>query len=239
MRKENVASLEEFYRSVDEEYALDITPSHKAYLDKINKHTLTIAIGPAGTGKTLFAVKAAIDLLKQRKIEKIILLRPPIEMKGMGVGFLPGTAEEKTTIYNLPFMDAMNELESPALIKKFWDQGQIQAPPLPYIRGMTFKDAVVLVDEAQNLSSENLLTLLTRIGRDAKCVVTGDLKQIDVKSRESGLFETINRLHSLKSVAIHEFTSADTKRSGFVKDVVERFETEQGLIESYDFNLKY
>jgi len=233
------SNSEEFYKSVEQEYDLDYTPSHKAYLEKISKHTLTIAIGPAGTGKTLFAVKAALDMLKKHQTNQVVLLRPPIEMKGMAMGYLPGSIEEKNEAWLAPFFGVMEELEHKSTISKYLDEGKIITPAIPYVRGMTFRDSVVLIDEAQNLGAENLLTLLTRIGKDAKCIVTGDLKQIDVKLRDSGLHETINRLHKLKSVAIHEFTSEDIKRSGFAKDVVEMFEAEKEAIEEFNFKLKY
>jgi phosphate starvation-inducible PhoH-like protein len=227
-------SKEGFYQSVNEEYALDMTPSHKEYLETMKKHTMTFGIGPPGTGKTLLATKYALDQLKANKVKKIIITRPHVEV-GYKMGHLPGLVEEKVAPYLQPIYDAMNEIDDPELVRKFIDEGKIQVEPVAFVRGKTFHESVILIDEAQNLTKVECLTLFTRIGKKSQIIVTGDLNQMDIKPSHSGLMDSINRLHLCEKVGVHEFSSADIKRCDFVKDVIEKYELSEDKIEKYEF----
>jgi phosphate starvation-inducible PhoH-like protein len=235
--KNTFENKEEFYKSVNKEYALDMTPSHKKYLDTMKKNTMTFGIGPAGTGKTLFATMYALEQLKANKVKKIVITRPHVEV-GSKMGHLPGLVEEKIAPYLQPIYDAMNEIDDQELVRKFMEEGKIQVEPVAFVRGKTFHDAVILIDEAQNLTKVECLTLFTRIGKNSQIIVTGDLKQMDIKPSQSGLMDSINRLHVCERVGVHEFSSADIKRCDFVRDVIEQYELSDDKIEKYAFKKK-
>jgi phosphate starvation-inducible PhoH-like protein len=232
--KQDFETKEDFYKSVNEEYSLDMTPKHQEYLNTMKKNTMTFGIGPAGTGKTLFATKYALDQLKAGNVKRIVITRPHVEV-GSKMGHLPGLVEEKVAPYLQPIYDAMNEIDDPVLVRKFIDDGKIKVEPIAFVRGKTFHEALILIDEAQNLTKVECLTLFTRIGKKSQIIVTGDLRQMDIKPSHSGLMDSINRLHLCEKVGVHEFSTADIKRCDFVRDVIEQYELSDENIEKYKF----
>lgn len=214
---------EKFYEQVEETYGLDYTPSHISYLDKIYSNILTMCLGPAGTGKTLFAAKAGLDLLKRGDISRIVLTRPAVEAE-KGMGHLPGDLNDKFAPFFEPFEDLLFELEQPQVIRQYLLEEKIIAKPLGYLRGKSFHDAFVILDEGQNVTREQCKLFLTRIGKSTRAVITGDIKQMDIRSNQSGLKDAIERLRDLEDVAIHQFTTEHIKRSDFVRRVIERYE---------------
>ena len=165
------------------------TLNQKRYVDAIDGHTLTFGVGPAGTGKTYLAVAKAVQALQAREVTRIILTRPAVEA-GERLGFLPGTLSEKIDPYLRPLYDALHDMLDPATIPRLMTEGTIEVAPLAYMRGRTLNDAFVILDEAQNTSSEQMKMFLTRLGFGSKMVVTGDVTQVDLPSGStSGLRE--------------------------------------------------
>ena len=194
------------------------TEAQGMYLASMQTHELIFGIGPAGTGKTYCAASYAADLLLDRKIDKIIVTRPNVEV-GNSLGFLPGELEEKFSVYLEPFRQVMIERMGRTHYEYSLKSEKISPRPLAYMRGATFRDAFVILDEAQNTTPAEMKMFLTRIGENCITVIDGDPAQCDLKG-PSGLIDAVNRLQHLKSVAICEFTEEDIVRSGLVRDVL-------------------
>ena len=159
------------------------TKNQRDYIEALNSHDVVFGIGPAGTGKTYLAMAYALDLLKSRQIDRIMLTRPAVEA-GEALGFLPGALEEKVLPYLRPLYDAMNDMLDSSEALRFAEKNLIEIAPLAYMRGRTLNRACVILDEAQNASREQMLMFLTRMGEDSKCIVTGDPSQIDLRPQE-------------------------------------------------------
>jgi phosphate starvation-inducible PhoH-like protein len=200
------------------------TPNQRDYIKLIEENDIVVAIGPAGTGKTFLAVAAAINFLRKNLVERIILTRPAVEA-GESLGFLPGDFQEKINPYLTPLYDALYALLPPETIKRYIDTRVIEIAPLAYMRGRTFSDAFVILDEAQNSKAVQMKMFLTRLGPRSKLVLTGDITQIDLPNHEtSGLVEIQNILKGIKGIAFIYFTSEDVIRHGLVKEIVEAYE---------------
>jgi len=195
----------------------------KAYVEAMEKHDLTFAIGPAGTGKTFLAAVLAVRMLTERKIERIILTRPAVEA-GERLGFLPGDLQQKVDPYLRPLYDSLHALfgleKTTALVEK----GVIEIAPLAYMRGRTLENAFIILDEAQNTTSAQMRMVLTRLGERSRMVVTGDITQVDLpRGQLSGLVEAIEVLEKIQSISICRLTSADVVRHQIVQSVVDAY----------------
>lgn len=192
------------------------------YIYSMKTNNLTFGTGPAGTGKTYVCGSVAAEALLKGEIRKIIITRPAVEA-GEKLGFLPGELEDKYEPYIQPFRDVLNERMGKSRVDYSMKRGEIEAMPLAYMRGKSFKDAFVILDEAQNTTPTQMEMFLTRIGINCTVVVNGDPKQTDIRGR-SGLTDALTRLSHLKSISVVNFTKDDVVRSGFVQQVVEAYE---------------
>ena len=199
------------------------TLKQKEYLSKLDQHDLIFALGAAGSGKTYLAVVYAVMMLKSNRIGKIILTRPAVEA-GESLGFLPGDFKEKVDPYLRPLYDALYDLLGMEQTNQLIEKNILEIAPLAYMRGRTLEDAIVILDEAQNATSEQLKMFLTRLGFQSKMIVTGDPSQIDLPNRRSGLKMTADLLADLKEVAIVRFDTFDVVRHPLVAKIIERFE---------------
>ncbi len=199
------------------------TLNQKRYVDAIDDHTLTFGVGPAGTGKTYLAVAKAVQALQSREVTRIVLTRPAVEA-GERLGFLPGTLSEKIDPYLRPLYDALHDMLDPATIPRLMTEGTIEVAPLAYMRGRTLNDAFVILDEAQNTSSEQMKMFLTRLGFGSKMVVTGDVTQVDLPSGStSGLRQVQQVLDGVGDVEFSVFTSRDVVRHTLVGAIVDAY----------------
>ncbi|HSN32254.1 MAG TPA: PhoH family protein [Ideonella sp.] len=200
------------------------TPNQLAYLRSILGHDITFGIGPAVTGKTFLAVACAVDALERSGVQRIILTRPAVEA-GERLGFLPGDLTQKVDPYLRPLYDALYDLMGFDRVTKAFEKGLLEIAPLAFMRGRTLNHAFVILDEAQNTTSEQMKMFLTRIGFGSKCVVTGDTSQVDLpKGVKSGLIEAERILRRVRGIAITRFTSADVVRHPLVARIVEAYE---------------
>lgn len=205
------------------------TPNQRVLLDESTKNDLLFAIGPAGTGKTYTAIALAVKALKNKEIKKIILSRPAVEA-GENLGFLPGDLKEKIDPYLQPLYDALLDMIPAKKLEEFMKDGTIQIAPLAFMRGRTLSNAFVILDEAQNTTVNQLKMFLTRMGLNAKFIVTGDITQIDLpKHNQSGLIHALKILGKIKSISIIEFDKRDIVRHRLVRDIVEAYEKERPL----------
>ncbi len=185
---------------------------------------LLFATGPAGSGKTYTAIALAVRALKEREVKRIILTRPAVEA-GEKLGFLPGDMKEKLDPYLQPLYDALNDMIPPSKLQKYMEEGTVQIAPLAYMRGRTLDNAFVILDEAQNTTLSQIKMFLTRMGRSAKFIVTGDITQIDLpRKSDSGLLKAINNLRGVKGIGIIDFDTRDIIRHPLVKEIVNAFE---------------
>lgn len=198
------------------------TLSQGQYITAIKSHKLTFGTGPAGTGKSYVAGAIAAEELEARRIEKIIITRPAVEA-GENMGFLPGDLQEKFDPYFDAFRDCLIERLGKGAVECGLKNDRIVVAPMAYLRGKTFNDAFVVLDEAQNCTKAQLKLFLTRIGENCRVVVNGDIRQSDI-GNQSGLQDAINRLGHLNSVYVHVFEHGDIVRSGLVKDIIECYE---------------
>ena len=193
-----------------------------------DKNDLLFAVGPAGSGKTYTAIALAVRALKERQVRRIILTRPAVEA-GEKLGFLPGDMKEKLDPYLQPLYDALNDMIPPAKLQKFLEDGTVQIAPLAYMRGRTLDNAFVILDEAQNTTLSQIKMFLTRMGRNARFIVTGDVTQIDLPRRsDSGLVRTMEILRSVPGIGIVEFDKRDIVRHPLVKYIVDAFDKVTG-----------
>jgi phosphate starvation-inducible PhoH-like protein len=200
------------------------TPNQSVYLDNIANHDITFGIGPAGTGKTYLAVACAVDALERSAVQRIVLTRPAVEA-GEKLGFLPGDLAQKVDPYLRPLYDALYDLMGFEKVTKAFERQALEIAPLAFMRGRTLNNAFVILDEAQNTTPEQMKMFLTRIGFGAKCVVTGDVSQIDLaKGQMSGLVEAERVLKRVKGIAHTRFTSADVVRHPLVARIVDAYD---------------
>ena len=199
-----------------------------------DKDDLLFAVGPAGSGKTYTAIALAVRALKERQVRRIILTRPAVEA-GEKLGFLPGDMKEKLDPYLQPLYDALNDMIPPVKLQKFLEEGTVQIAPLAYMRGRTLDNAFVILDEAQNTTLSQIKMFLTRMGRNARFIVTGDVTQIDLpKKSDSGLVRTMELLRDVEGIGIVEFDKRDIVRHPLVKYIVEAFDRGAGASENLE-----
>jgi phosphate starvation-inducible PhoH-like protein len=200
------------------------TDNQRVYLDNIASHDITFGIGPAGTGKTYLAVACAVDALERSAVQRIILSRPAVEA-GERLGFLPGDMTQKVDPYLRPLHDALYDLMGFDKVSRAFEKGQIEIAPLAFMRGRTLNHAFVILDEAQNTTREQMKMFLTRLGFGSRCVVTGDVSQIDLpRGVDSGLIDAERVLRRVRGVAITRFTAADVVRHPMVARIVEAYD---------------
>ena len=199
------------------------TVMQKQYVDAIRDHTVTFAIGPAGTGKTYLAMALAVAALSERQVGRIILTRPAVEA-GERLGFLPGDMLEKVDPYLRPLFDALYDMLEPDRMTAYMERGTIEVAPLAFMRGRTLNDSFIILDEAQNTSPEQMQMFLTRLGFGSKVVVTGDVTQIDLpREQASGLIQVQDVLGSVEGIAFIRFTHEDVVRHKLVQRIVEAY----------------
>jgi phosphate starvation-inducible PhoH-like protein len=200
------------------------TPNQQQYLRHMLTHDISFGIGPAGTGKTFLAVACAVDALERNTVQRIVLTRPAVEA-GERLGFLPGDMAQKVDPYLRPLYDALYDLMGLERVTRAFDKGLLEVAPLAFMRGRTLNHAFVILDEAQNTTSEQMKMFLTRIGFGSRCVVTGDTSQIDLpKGRTSGLVEAQDVLAGVEGVAFTQFGAADVVRHPLVARIVEAYD---------------
>jgi phosphate starvation-inducible PhoH-like protein len=210
------------------------TPRQREYIDAMLAHDITIAIGPAGTGKTYLAVAAAVDALEREIAKRIVLTRPAVEA-GERLGFLPGDLAQKVDPYLRPLYDALFDLLGFDKTQRLLERQTIEIAPLAYMRGRTLNQAFVILDEAQNTTREQMKMFLTRIGFGSKAVVTGDVTQIDLpRGTTSGLIEAQHVLAEVRGIAFTYFTAADVVRHPLVGRIVEAYEAAEERAEGMD-----
>ncbi len=199
------------------------TPTQKKFMTAYEKNDLIFSIGPAGSGKTYIAIATAVRALKNKEVKKIVLSRPAVEA-GEKLGFLPGDMKEKIDPYLQPLYDALQDMIPGAKLKDYMENGIIQIAPLAFMRGRTLSDAFIILDEAQNTTTQQIKMFLTRMGEHSKIVVTGDMTQIDLPAKErSGLGEALRVLKNVDGVAKIEFNAKDIIRHKLVQKIVEAY----------------
>ena len=200
------------------------TVNQRRLVELYEKNDLLFAIGPAGSGKTYTAIALAVKALKEREVRRVILTRPAVEA-GEKLGFLPGDMKEKLDPYLQPLYDALNDMIPAAKLQKYLEDGTVQIAPLAYMRGRTLENAFVILDEAQNTTRSQIKMFLTRMGRNAKFIVTGDVTQIDLpRKSDSGLTGAMNILREVEGIGIVEFDKRDIVRHPLVKHIGEAFD---------------
>lgn len=200
------------------------TVGQKKYIESIGQNTIVLGIGPAGTGKTYLAVAMAVKAFRNHEIKKIILTRPAVEA-GEKLGFLPGDLQDKVDPYLRPLYDALFDMFGAESFQRYMEKGIIEVAPLAYMRGRTLDEAFIILDEAQNTTSEQIKMFLTRLGNESKMVITGDITQIDLPdSRRSGLVEAMKVLKGIDDICIHKFTEKDVIRHKLVQDIIKAYE---------------
>ena len=199
------------------------TVGQKTYVDAIKKNTVVFGVGPAGTGKTYLAVCMAVSAYKSKQVEKIILTRPAVEA-GEKLGFLPGDLQEKVDPYLRPLYDALQEMLALETYAKLMERGAIEVAPLAYMRGRTLSNAFIILDEAQNATKEQMKMFLTRMGEGSKVVVTGDITQIDLDGKTSGLVHATTILDGVDGIAVCKLTAKDVVRHPLVMRIVRAYE---------------
>ena len=203
------------------------TLGQKRYVEAVKKNTITLGIGPAGTGKTYLAVAAAVAAFRDKQVNRIILTRPAVEA-GERLGFLPGDLQSKVDPYLRPLYDALFDMLGPENYQKYVERGNIEVAPLAYMRGRTLDDSFIILDEAQNTSREQMKMFLTRLGFGSKIVITGDITQIDLPTdKVSGLKEAMRVLKDVEDIAICKLGEADVVRHVIVQRIIKAYEQDE------------
>ena len=202
------------------------TPGQAAYLDLLRKREVVFGLGPAGTGKTYMAVAKAVESLKKREIERIVLSRPAVEA-GERLGFLPGDMKEKVDPYLRPLYDALYDMMPADKVERMLVSGEIEIAPLAFMRGRTLSASYVIIDEAQNTTPVQMKMVLTRLGQDSRMVITGDLSQIDLPDGQpSGLADAVGRLDRVEGVGIKHLSGKDVVRHPVVARILQAYESD-------------
>lgn len=200
------------------------TVTQKTYFEKFRTHDIVFAIGPAGTGKTYLAVAMALAALRNREVSRLILTRPAVDA-GESLGFLPGDYMEKVDPYLRPLLDALTEMVGPEKVKSMMEKRIVEIIPLAYMRGRTLNNSIIILDEAQNSTTTQMKMFLTRMGRNSKLIVTGDITQIDLpKKGESGLVQIQHVLKNIQGIAFVYFEKADVVRHRLVAEIIDAYE---------------
>lgn len=200
------------------------TPKQREYVDTILKHDLTLAVGPAGSGKTWLAVACAVVALQKHQVEKLILTRPAVEA-GEKLGFLPGDLQQKVDPYLRPLLDALSDMLGSEKMAALMESGRIEIAPLAYMRGRTLNRSFIILDEAQNTTPAQMKMFLTRLGFDSQMVVTGDVSQVDLPNhQQSGLLHVLPILDNVKGVGVTRLTSLDVVRHPLVERIVNAYD---------------
>lgn len=203
------------------------TLGQKKYIETIRKNTITLGVGPAGTGKTYLAVAMAVTAFRAKEINRIILTRPAVEA-GEKLGFLPGDLQSKVDPYLRPLYDALFDMLGAENFQKHQERGDIEVAPLAYMRGRTLDDSFIILDEAQNTTTEQMKMFLTRLGFNSKMVVTGDITQIDLPDgKRSGLKEAIKVLKNIEDIGVMRFNEKDVVRHRLVQDIIKAYEKQE------------
>jgi phosphate starvation-inducible PhoH-like protein len=204
-----------------------VTPknaSQKRYMEEIEKHDMMFGIGPGGTGKTYIAVAMAVSALLTKQVNRIILARPAVEA-GERLGFLPGTLQQKIDPYMRPLYDALYDMLDADKLERFLEKGIIEVAPLAFMRGRTLNDSFVILDEAQNTTSEQMKMFLTRLGFNSKAVITGDVTQIDLpQGKKSGLIEALEVCGKIEGIGVVQFGEKDVVRHNLVQQIIRAYE---------------
>ena len=200
------------------------TIGQKKYIQAIKENTVTLGVGPAGTGKTYLAVAMAVNAFREKKVNRIILTRPAVEA-GEKLGFLPGDLQQKVDPYLRPLYDALFDMLGAEGYQKYIERGNIEVAPLAYMRGRTLDDSFIILDEAQNTSCEQMKMFLTRLGFGSKMVITGDVTQIDLpEGKRSGLVDAVKILKGVEDISTITFTGRDVVRHRLVQDIIRAYE---------------
>jgi len=201
------------------------SPNQRKYVEAIEQSDMTFGLGPAGTGKTYLAVAMAVSALMSKKVSRIILVRPAVEA-GERLGFLPGSLQEKVDPYLRPLYDALYDLLDQEKVDKLLERNVIEVAPLAFMRGRTLSDAFIIMDEAQNTTTEQMKMFVTRLGNNSKAVITGDLTQTDLPNpRKSGLLEALNVLNGVEGIRFCHFEDVDVVRHHLVQRIVRAYDT--------------
>jgi phosphate starvation-inducible PhoH-like protein len=201
------------------------SPNQRKYVEAIEQSDMTFGLGPAGTGKTYLAVAMAVSALMAKKVSRIILVRPAVEA-GERLGFLPGSLQEKVDPYLRPLYDALYDLLDPVKVDKMLETNVIEVAPLAFMRGRTLSDAFIIMDEAQNTTTEQMKMFVTRLGNNSKAVITGDLTQTDLPNpKKSGLLEALNVLNGVEGIRFCHFEDVDVVRHQLVQRIVRAYDS--------------
>jgi phosphate starvation-inducible PhoH-like protein len=205
----------------------NVTPkstNQQQYMQAIEKHDMTFAVGPGGTGKSYLAVAMAVSALLTKQVDRIILARPAVEA-GERLGFLPGTLQQKIDPYMRPLYDALYDMLDADKLERYLEKGIVEVAPLAFMRGRTLNESFVILDEAQNTTSEQMKMFLTRLGFNSKAVVTGDVTQIDLPAgRKSGLVEALEVTSRIEGIAFIRFDERDVVRHNLVQQIIKAYE---------------
>ena len=204
------------------------TLQQKCYVEAVKTNDLVFGVGPAGTGKTFLAMAMAVAALKNEEVTRIVLTRPAVEA-GEALGLLPGDLQEKIFPYLRPLYDALNDMLENEEIQRFMDKGIIEIAPLAYMRGRTLNHSFIILDEAQNTTTEQMFMFLTRLGQDSKCVITGDPSQVDLPhNRKSGLVEAVQALNGTEGISFTKFDEVDVIRHELVQRIIRAYKAHRG-----------
>jgi phosphate starvation-inducible PhoH-like protein len=228
-KHETASSLEQIYQQDaisiygKKKFIIPKSPAQQAYIETIKHHDLVVGIGPAGTGKTYLAMAMAVSALVNREVQRIILARPAVEA-GEKLGFLPGDMIEKVNPYLRPLYDALYDMMDAEKANRLMERGDIEIAPLAFMRGRTLNDAFIILDEAQNTTSEQMKMFLTRLGFNSKAVITGDITQIDLPvGRASGLIEIQSILKDISGIKFVHFSEKDVVRHSLVQEIIKAY----------------